>query len=72
MFRFRLVSSGGEDIGPFVSGESTWKPGSRIQRNQGDALVVQSVVPAEDGAAFTAYLIVEGVLAESPSTTRTR
>jgi hypothetical protein len=71
MFRFRLISSGGEDIGPFVSSESTWKPGARVQRNLGDALVVQAVVPAEEGAAFTAYLVVEGALAGSSSATRT-
>jgi hypothetical protein len=72
VFRFRLISAGGEDIGPFVSSESTWTPGSRLQRNAGDALVVQAVVAAEDGADFTAYLVVEGAPAESPFSTRTR
>jgi hypothetical protein len=71
VYRFRLISAGGDDIGPFVSSESAWEPGSRIQRDYGDVFVVQAVVPAEAGASFTAYLIVEGGRTESPSTART-
>jgi hypothetical protein len=42
-----------------VSSEPTWDAGHQVQRNSGDALVVTAVVPAEDGAEFTAYLVVE-------------
>jgi hypothetical protein len=59
VYRFRLISAGGEDLGPFVSNEPSWDAGHQVQRNSGDALVVTAVVPAEDGAEFTAYLVVE-------------
>jgi hypothetical protein len=70
MFRFRLISSSGEDIGPFVSSDSTWTRGARLERAPGETLVVTAVVPAEDGAAFTAYIVVEGALGESSTSTR--
>jgi hypothetical protein len=70
VFRFRLITPGGEDIGPFVSSEPHWAVGSRLQRSFGEALVVSAVVPAEDGAAFVAYLVVEEPIAE-PSATHT-
>jgi hypothetical protein len=59
VYRFRLISEGGEDLGPFVSREPSWDPGRHVQRNSGDALIVTAVVPAEDGAEFAAYLVVE-------------
>jgi hypothetical protein len=59
MFRFRLINAAGDDIGPFMSSEPDWKPGHRIQRGPGDALLVVQVVAAEDDVDFDAWLVVE-------------
>jgi hypothetical protein len=40
-------------------GEPNWERGDRICRSEGETLVVAAVVPAEDGADFDAYLVVD-------------
>jgi hypothetical protein len=57
-FRYRLLSPTGDDLGPFVSGDTNWKPGDVIYRSS-DALVVTAVVEPEGSADFYAYLVVQ-------------
>ncbi len=60
-FRYRLLSTKGDDLGPFVSGDRTWKPGDTLPRGPWDVLRITAVVEPEDGADFAAYLVVETV-----------
>jgi hypothetical protein len=60
-FRYRLLSSEGDDLGPFVSNHNRWKSGDTLPRNARDDFQVTAVVEPEDGATFAAYLVVEAV-----------
>ena len=57
-FRYRLLSPTGDDLGPFVSGDTSWKPGDVIGRGSAEALVINQVVEPEDFGEIHAYLIV--------------
>jgi hypothetical protein len=58
-FRYRLIDAEGKDLGPFVSNDPEWQPGSTIARGAGDVLRVIAVVESEDATDFRAYLVVE-------------
>jgi hypothetical protein len=58
-FRYRLIDAQGTDLGPFVSNDSEWQPGSTIARGADDVLRVIAVVEPEDADEFQAYLVVE-------------
>jgi hypothetical protein len=60
-FRYRLLSSQGDDLGPFVSSHNNWKSGDTLPSNARDELQVTAVVEPEDGASFAAYLVVEAI-----------
>ena len=57
VYRYRLIASDGADLGPFVTGSDSWKPGRIILQPGGD-YEVTAVVEAEPGENFGAYLIV--------------
>jgi hypothetical protein len=58
-YRYRLIDAQGTDLGPFVSNDDEWAPGSTIARSAGDVLRVVAVVEPEDTRDFRAYLVVE-------------
>jgi hypothetical protein len=58
-FRYRLIDAQGTDLGPFVSNDPEWQPGSTIARGADDVLRVIAVVESEDDREFRAYLVVE-------------
>jgi hypothetical protein len=58
-YRYRLLDTQGTDLGPFVSNDEAWEPGSTIARGAGDVLRVIAVVEPEDTRDFRAYLVVE-------------
>jgi hypothetical protein len=58
-FRYRLLSTTGEDLGPFVSGDTSWEVGDVIARDSAEALRVVAVVEPEGFADVVAYLVVE-------------
>jgi hypothetical protein len=58
-YRYRLIDAQGTDLGPFVSNDDEWAPGSTIARSAGDVLRVVAVVESEDPRDFRAYLVVE-------------
>jgi hypothetical protein len=57
-FRYRLIDAEGTDLGPFVSKSSDWTPGDRIGRSRGEDMLITAVVEPEEGAGFSAYLVV--------------
>ena len=57
VYRYRLIESDGADLGPFVTGSDSWKPGRIILQPGGD-YEVTAVVEAEPGENFGAYLVV--------------
>jgi hypothetical protein len=61
LFRYRLLNTEGDDLGPFVSSHNNWHAGDTLPRNARDCLQVTAVVEPEDGATFAAYLVVEAV-----------
>jgi hypothetical protein len=56
---YRLMSSDGEDLGPFRAAVPDWTPGNRIHRGVDGDLVVIRLVTAEEGDNVDGYLIVE-------------
>lgn len=56
---FRLLSVDGEDLGLVRVSLPAWSPGDRIQRGQGEDLVVVRLVPAESGDEVDGYLVVD-------------
>ena len=61
VYKFRLISENGADLGPFVTNGRNWSSGHRIHRGAGDALEVLRVVAAEDGDDVSGYLVVAAV-----------
>jgi hypothetical protein len=59
VYRFRLLSPDGEDLGPFVSTSREWRAGETLPHKPGVVLRVTAVVEPEGGATFRAYLVVE-------------
>jgi hypothetical protein len=62
-FRYRLVSTDGDDLGPFFSINSKWQVGDVLHRNTRDDLRVTAVVEPEEGTPYVAYLVVEAITA---------
>ena len=60
-FRYRLLSTEGDDLGPFVSGHDRWKAGDALPPTGRADLRVTAVVAPEDGATFAGYLVIEAV-----------
>lgn len=60
-FRFRLIDSRGNDLGPFVSKRQDWKPGGRMRRSKGDDMMITAVIEPEEDAGFQAYLVVSAL-----------
>lgn len=58
-YRYRLIDPAGTDLGPFVSNDPSWQPGSTIARGVDDVLRVVAVVEPEDAGDVRAYLVVE-------------
>ena len=56
-FRYRLIDSGGADLGPFVS-STDWPVGGLMETADG-YLRVTAVVEPENDETFRAYLVVE-------------
>jgi hypothetical protein len=59
--RFRLLSTDGDDLGPFQAAAPDWSEGDRIHRGNGNDLVVVRVVAAEHGDDVAGYLVVKPV-----------
>lgn len=59
VYRYRLLSPVGDDLGPFVSSSKEWTVGETLPDRSGSVLRVTAVVEPEDGATFRAYLVVE-------------
>ena len=57
-FRYRLLDESGADLGPLASQRRDWSPGDRVARWHGEALVVLSVVEADEGDNVHGYLVV--------------
>jgi hypothetical protein len=60
-FRYRLLDTEGDDLGPFVSSHNNWHAGATLPSNARNELQVTAVVEPEDGATFAAYLVVKAV-----------
>jgi hypothetical protein len=62
LYRYRLIDTEGNDLGPFVSRDSDIQAGRTIPRGAGEAWHVTAVVAAEqaeqDVNNFRAYLVV--------------
>lgn len=58
MPRFRLLSAEGDDLGLFHAARRQWASGDRIQRGDGEHLVVARLVPAEPSDEVDGYVIV--------------
>lgn len=57
VYRYRLIDSDGNDLGPFVTGSDGWQAG-RVILQPGADYEVTAVVEAEPGEKFRAYLVV--------------
>jgi hypothetical protein len=66
-FRYRLLSATGDDLGPFVSGDTSWKVGDVIYRGASQPWVVTAVVEPEELADFHAYLVINELEFEGPN-----
>jgi hypothetical protein len=65
LYRYRLIDTEGNDLGPFVSRDSEIQAGRTIPRGAGEAWHVTAVVAAEqDVNNFRAYLVV---VADTPA-----
>jgi hypothetical protein len=66
-FRYRLLSATGDDLGPFVSGDTSWKVGDVMYRAASEPWVVTAVVEPMGAVDFHAYLVVSEVQFEAPN-----
>jgi hypothetical protein len=58
LYRYRLIDAEGNDLGPFVSGDSDVQAGRTIPNGAGKIWHVTAVVAPEQDDAFRAYLVV--------------
>jgi len=56
---YRLISSEGDDLGPFRAAVPNWRAGDRIHRGRNGDLVVVRLVAAEPDDDVDGYLVVE-------------
>jgi hypothetical protein len=57
--RYRLVDPDGNDLGPYVTNTTLWKPGDRVYRGSEGDLIVLRLVDAETSDDIDGYLVVE-------------
>jgi hypothetical protein len=58
-FRYRILNTDGDDLGPFVSGDMSWAPGETLALGSSGIFRITAVIEPEHGADFAAYLVVE-------------
>jgi hypothetical protein len=60
MPRYRLLSSHGDDLGPFLSGDTRWEPGDTLALGSSGLFRITAVVePEKVTGDVTAYLVLD-------------